>query len=185
MAILVKQQSIMEQETLEQVSDVTLDKTLTITVDVQAQSWYRRLLQKWGILPKKRVFELKPAYLGTLVRISRILLSIDLKRFGAKEDQTSHLLEMNYQAIVNHSGHLAEIVALAISNKDKEPPASLVSFIIRNFTTQEMLGVLGLVLKQMDLTSFMSSIISVRGLNVLERQPAAPATPVNGTEVSL
>jgi len=80
---------------------------------------------------------------------------------------------------------MASVVALAIRNCDTPADTRLVNFILRNFTTKELMGVLAIVVKQMDLTSFMSSIISVKGLNVLANQDHAPVTSVNGTGVSL
>lgn len=177
----------MQKETLKRVSETTLQEPIELTVDVNPASSLHARLQKWGLLPKKRVFVMRPIFLGSLIRISKVLMSVDMKipdGTNGKPDGAT-LLDANYQAIIQHAESLARIVAMAIDNKDREPSGKLVKFIVRNFTTAEMLGVLAHVLKQMDLTSFMSSIISVRGLNVLGNQTAAPVMPVNGKEVSL
>ena len=186
MAILVKYQ-LMSQETLARVSETTLQEPVSLSVDIFPGSAWQRKLQQWGWIPKQRVFTIRPIYLGTLVRISKLLLSIEFNLPDGSKDplKAGQLLDTNYQAILQHSHTLASIVALAIQNNDKEPDRQLVAFVLRYFTTQEMMGVLGLVLKQMDLSSFMSSIISVRGLNVLENQTVAPAISANGQEVSL
>lgn len=174
------------KETLEQVSDATLEQPVTITVDVIPQYWLEQKLQQWGLLPKKRVFTLRPIYLGTLIKISKILLSLDLKLPETDAGNSGgKLLEANYQAIEKHGESLAIIVAYAIRNTNRRVDRRLVRFILQNFTSKELMGVLSLVLKQMNLTSFMTSIISVRGLNVLESPKAAPVPNANGNEVSL
>lgn len=173
-----------EKETLQQVSDTTLEQPVTITVDVEPQGALHKILQKWGVLPKKRVFVIKPIYLGTLVRVSKLILSLGIK-LPDKNSDTASLMEANYQAIADHSYTMAEIVALAIQNNRQSPDPKLIAFVMNNFTAREMMTVLTVVLRQMDLKNFMSSIISVRGLNVLVSQTAAPVMPVSGTEVSL
>ncbi len=175
----------MSTETLQQVADTTLQKPISLTVDVHARNKVHGWLLRWGIAPKQRVFVIKPIYLGTLVRISKALLSIEFKIPDNNAQKQGALLDVNYEAIVAHSKTMAGIVAMAIVNADKEPDKKLVSFIIRNFTTKEMMAVLAHVLKQMDITSFMTSIISVRGLNVLEIVPPAPVMPASNKEMSL
>lgn len=172
--------------TLAAVSDATTDSTINIVVDINPQNNIEKWLQHWGILPCKKGFEIKPICLGTLFKISKILLSIELKMPDLKgENANGNLLDANYQAIVKHSGSMAEIVALAIQNDKHRVSKKLVTFILNNFTAKEMLGVLSLVLKQMDLTSFMSSIISIRGLNVLESPTVASVITANENEMSL
>jgi len=156
-----------EKQILQQVSDATLQKPVTITVDIQPVNRYHALLQKWGILPKTKSFQLKPAVLGTLIKISGVLVSIDFVIPDGK-DEHGNLLKANYDAIIKHGKSMATVVALAIENCNKEASPRLVKFIIRNFTTQEMFGVLSLVINKMDLQNFMSSIISIKGMNVLE-----------------
>lgn len=167
------------KETLEKVSDAILEQPMTITVDVIPQNWYQTKLQQWGITAKQRVYQLRPLTLGTLIRISRILLGINM----ALPDR-DRILEVNYETIDKHGEKLAKIIALAIRNNRQEADKGLIRFILQNFSSKEMFGVLGLVVQQMDLTSFMSSIISIKGMNVLAEKSAG-ATSANGKEVSL
>jgi hypothetical protein len=174
-----------QKETLLQVSETTLDKPDTIEVDVNPVSRFHALMQRWGIAKKKRVFVLKPIYLGTLIRISKLILSVDLHIPHNGEGQTTReMLEANYHSIIKHGETLAEIVALAIQNSKEEAKPELVQFILHNFTSSELVNVLILVLKRMNLSNFMTSIISVRGMNVLGSQTVVPAIAVNGAEVS-
>lgn len=172
--------------TLEQVSDATLAQPITITVDVFPQTKVQRLLQHWGIAPKKKGFVLHPICLGSLIKISKIILGIELKLPDSKGEYTNgNLLNANYEAIEKHGGSLAQIIAVAIQNNKHPVNEKMVRFILQNFTTKEMMGVLSLVLKQMDLTNFMSSIILVRGLNVLDSQTIAPVSLAKENEMSL
>jgi hypothetical protein len=167
-------------ETLEKVSDTILESPLTITVDVNPRNGLHRRLQQWGITPLKRVFILKPIKLGVLIRISRILLSINMTL-----PDTQKILEVNYEAIDRHGEKLARIIALAIHNSREDANPRLVKFILDNFTLKEIKSVLSLVLQQMDLTSFMSSIISIKGMNVLGMQDRASVNGADKPEVSL
>lgn len=175
------------EKTLAQVADSTLEEPLRITVDVRPQSFLHQKMQQWRWKPKKKEFLLYPICLGNLIRISKLLLSIKLDMPDTKDPENSagSLMDVNYKAMSEHSYTLAEIVALALQNNKQAASPVLIRFILQNFTSKEMMGVLTLVIKQMDLANFMSSIISVRGLNVLASQAAAPAMNVNGNGVSL
>lgn len=175
----------MEKETLQKVSDTTTDKPVTIEVDIYPQTRVQAFLQRWGVLPKKRVFLLKPIFLGTMLRISKLLLTLDMKLPEKDGTPGFNHLEANYEAISQHAGTMAKIVALAIQNTEKEPDGKLERFVMNNFTSKEMMSVLIAVLNQMDLKNFMISIISVRGLNVLETRKAASVMDVSAAEVSL
>lgn len=172
MAFLIK--NMEEIPTLQNATDTVIDKPVSITVDIANCSRLLKLLQRCRLYPKQKIFLLTPIYLGTLIKISKILLSIEFK-VPEGENKAASLLEANYAAIQNHAGSMAEIVALAIQNNSKEVDKALVKFVVNNFTSKEMLGVLAMVLDKMDLTNFMRTIISIRGLNVMDSQKAAPA----------
>lgn len=167
-----------EKDTLQQVSDATVQEPVSIEVDIKPTHFVHGKLQSWGILPKKRSFTLNPITMGSLVRISKLLLDIDLNVYDTK-----NIFESNYKSIIQHSQPLAEIVAIAIKNSKRKPSKASIDFIINNFTSKELLMVISIVLRQMDLTSFMSSIISVKGMNIMESR-IANAGPAGEAEVS-
>jgi hypothetical protein len=154
------------RQVLEQASDAVIDKSMTIHVDVNPQSRLDAWLIKKGIKKKKRSFIIRPIYLGSLIRISRILLSIDLSTYNAKD------LNSNYEMIDRNTGHVARVIAIAIQNNKHEPDVGLMRFILNNFSTADMMSVLTVVVKQMDLLSFMSTIVSIKGMNILEKSTA-------------
>lgn len=165
-------------EILNQVASVATQKPIELEVDILPANSVHRLLQRWKVLSLKRVFIMRPITYGNLIRISNLLLGIDMKVFDMKNP-----LESNYQAITQHAETIAKVVAIAIHNSRSEPPATLARFILFNFTSDEMLSTLSIVLKQMNVAGFMSSIISIRGLNVLE-SGIVSAMNVSGNEMS-
>ncbi len=174
------------QETLSEVSDATLEKPFIITVDISPNSRLHKRLQDWGVLPKQRIFQLKPIYLGSMLKLSPLLLGIDLTLPKVKQElEGGSYLVMSYEAIQNHAEKMAKIIAIAIQNNNEDPDKSLVKFILRNFTAKEIMRVLTLVIKQMDIENFISTIISVKGLNVLESSKPANARSASGNEMSL
>ena len=151
-------------KTLERAADTILEEPVKLEVDNNPQNKAEELLQKWGILPKKKTFYIKNITLRNLIRVSKLLLSIEPGTFDRE-----NILDSNYKAMGKHSETVAKIVAIALHNKRSEPSSRLVSFIMDQFTAKELEGVLGIVIKQMSVTDFMKSIISVRGLNLLEK----------------
>jgi hypothetical protein len=147
---------------LQNVASTVVSEGVTLVVDIR-RKWWEKLLRR----PSQRVFHIHPITLGSLVQISKRLLSIDTNISDMK-----NLLEMNYHLMEDHTRTAAEVVAIAIHNKPGEPPAALVRFIINTFTAKEVFSTLSIVIKQMDVTSFMSSIILVKGgMNVIEMSP--------------
>ena len=108
-----------------------------------------------------------------MMRISKLLLQIDI-------NIRDHTTDFLYKAIEQHGDVIARVIAVAITNKREEPSQKLVDFIIYNFTSKELFGVLTIVLRQMDVGSFINSIISMKGLSVLE----SGAKKNGSTEVS-
>lgn len=155
------------QKTLTDVSEAYLEKTIKLSVDVAPANKWHAYFQKRNWAANTREFEIRPVKLGSLVKISRILLGISdgVLVFA-------NPLASTYDAVVKHHRDIATIIAIAIVNREKDPPESLVRCIINNFSTKDILRCLAIVLRQMDITNFTQSIISVRGMNLLKVSPA-------------
>lgn len=165
------------EDVLKLVSDTVTNQPVTITVDVKDRTRLDRIFNR----NKVRVFQVTQITLGNLIRISKLLRDIDVSDF--KNMNKDNILDSNY-ALMDRYGHtLARIVATALNNRKDQPGEDLIRFIEANFTSSELLNVLSVVLKQMDVASFMSTIISIRGLSILENQ-SANVTNANGKEVS-
>ncbi len=152
------------KKTLEQVVDATIQRALTIEITILPKNRLHAWLQRKRILPVKKTYEIRPIVLGNLLRISSLLLSIDPKFLKGGNG----LLDTGHQLASYHTDTLIQVLAIAIQNNRAEPSGSLMSLIKYNLSPREMHQLLGIVLEQMDLTNFITSIISIRGLNVLE-----------------
>lgn len=166
------------KQVLGKVAETVTAKPFEISVDIKPQSRWHGLLQKTRVMPVQKKYAIAHITIGNLLRISKILLGI-----GANVFDSSNLLQSNYQSIADDGRALAHIVAIAIKNKKQEPSEKEVDFIQHNFTAKELMDVLAVVIGQMDLTSFMSAIILVKGLNILEA-PTASATSVPSSEMN-
>ena len=168
----------MIKETLQAVADATIQEPVIMDVDVRPRSKVFSLLQDWGISPKKRALTITPIVMGNLIRISKLLVDIDMTIYDM-----NNLLESNYKAISQYGDSVVKIVAIAVHNGRSEPPKSLEHFIRDNFSSQELLAVLGIVVKQMNVSSFMSSIISLKGFSVLESGRKSEMSPASSAEI--
>lgn len=151
------------KEILKKTADTLLDQSVTFTVSIEPKSKIHRLLQKVRIKATERVFYIHPLTFGTMIKISRLLLDIDVTIF-----RQVNMLDGVYKVLNKDGDKIATIVAMAFVNRKKDPENTLIEFIKDNFTSKELLQALMIVLNQMDVTSFMSSIVSIRGLNLLQ-----------------
>lgn len=152
-------QALSAVQVLTATADTILEKSVRIDIDILTPKWWERLLIKLRLLPAKRSFEIRPATLGNMIRISKILLDIDVTGYRSSASR----MEANYQVYEKHGVKLAQIVAIAITNKEQEPESNLVNFIKENVTASELVSVVSVVLKQLDVVNFMSTIISIKG----------------------
>ncbi|WP_343302847.1 hypothetical protein AAHN97_14980 [Chitinophaga niabensis] len=150
------------QEVLTSEVNAILEEPAIIEIEIVSPGLWDKILFKFGA-PTKRKFELKPIVLGNLVRISKRLLTVDMDIF----EQGGNILVANYTAIQNHSTALAEIVAIGMTNQREEPSPRLVRFILNNFTAVELLNVVTKVVKMMEIGAFMNTIISAKGMSLL------------------
>lgn len=161
-------------QTLSKVADTITSKPASFEIIFIPQNKLHAWLIKKKILPGKKTFEIKPIVLGNLLRISKLLLTIQ----GSKGSDKS-LLDQAYNLVRDHTETVVEIIAIAIQNNKYEPAAKLKRQIAENLTPKEVLHLVSAVLQQLDLTNFISSIISIRGLNVLdsgEKKEVSPAS---------
>ncbi|SEV88933.1 hypothetical protein SAMN05428988_0159 [Chitinophaga sp. YR573] len=152
-----------EKQVLFDTADTILDKAIRIDVDVLNPRWWERLGIKLRWLPAKRTFHIKPATLGNMIRISRLLLDIDVMPY--KGDLTT--LDANYQVLNKHGDALAEVIATAIVNTKSGPTKSMISFIKENLTSSELMDIAMVIVKQLNVVPFMTTIISIRGVSLL------------------
>ncbi|HRQ17702.1 MAG TPA: hypothetical protein PL085_11540 [Agriterribacter sp.] len=148
---------------LQNVSEAVTDKPVELTVDILPQGMIHALLQRVGIIPKQKVFKVRQITLGNLIRISGLIISIDTEFKDEKE-----YWQQSYLAMDKHGIALSEIVAIGLYNRKDEPPNSLIEFVKNNFTPNELMGVFAIIMRQMSVSAFMSSIVLIKGANILQ-----------------
>jgi hypothetical protein len=141
--------------------DALLQEGIDFFIDVNRPGPLRRI----GILPKSYKFVLYPIYLGTLQRISKIMVDME---FADKVSQ-ENFQEMGIETMAKHTEDLINIVAIAIHNKEGKPNKRIKKILKRHTTPTELLGLVSYVMMQMDVSGFMKSIISVKGMSLIKQ----------------
>ena len=161
----------MSNETLYRVADATTEKPIFLDVEITPKNRLHAWLMARGYRPKTRRLVLHDLKLGTLIRLSGLLTGIDVEGM----DRTN-LFRGNLLLAKTDGRTLARCVALALHNQKSEPPESLVDFILYHFTAPELQNTVELVIKKMNVASFMTTIILVHGMNILEKPKMSPRT---------
>lgn len=151
-------------ETLADISDAILDRSVTFTItrknkqsmllDVLPFVFFKR--------PEKEKFSITGATMGTMIKISRELLALNMEGFDKNT-----ILNSTYEVIEKHGERMAKIIAYAIVNRKEEPPAHLVNFLLYNLTAEELKKLLEIALAKINATAFLHSIIMVKGLAIM------------------
>ncbi|MBC9913188.1 hypothetical protein [Chitinophaga varians] len=153
-------------EVLKQAADAINSKPVSLEIDHISACWWEKMAIRMRILPATKRFEIRPATLGTMIRISQLLLEIDPNIF--KSEGTA--LDSNYQLYGAHGDNIARVVAAAIENREAVPSEKLVAFIKNNLSASELMAVIKIVLQQLNVMGFMSTIISLRGMSLLNTE---------------
>lgn len=152
-----------------QTADTVLQEGVDFFITVNKPS----LLHKLGLKPLKRSFNIKPLVTGTLLQISKIIEEMKVLSEETMKDRT--LLDVGVDQVNENKDHLIKIIAFAIHNGPGQPSRQLLKFLDHNLTPKEMLQVLSVAVRQMDVMSFLSSIMSVKGMSLLNpREKIAP-----------
>ena len=141
-------------------AEVILQEGIDFYVTYNNPGWLRRK----GILKKERHFIIKPIVAGTLIRISKIMTDMDFAETIKRDDFISTGIEL----MAKDAEILIQIIALAITNSEQKPSVSLLKFLRINLTMDEILQIISFVLKQMNVSDFMNSIILIKGMSLLK-----------------
>lgn len=152
--------------------DAILEKGVDFTVTVAKPT----ILHRLGLLRKERRFVIKPLHPGTLLRISRLILDMDI---DVLRDAGDDLFSKGVLSIDKHMDTMVKIIAHAIENAENEPSHRLMKYLRENLTVSEMLKIIILVTRQMDVKDFLACMVSIRNLNLFETKKES--TPQNQT----
>lgn len=147
-----------------------VDTILQSGVDFVIIVKHENILHKIGLLRTKKIFKIYPICLASLLKISKLLNKID---FNNNPSDEQSFIDYASQQIVANMNIMPDIIALAILNKEnynKFYYKWLVKFLFNNLDASEMFQLFQLVLKQMGTNDFLASLVSIKGINLIETQ---------------
>ena len=156
-----------DREIKQDAIDSILEKGVDFTITIQNKN----ILHKLNLAPTERKFVIYPIKMGALLKISKILLDLDTKELVGvmkNEGKEVNILDLGAKNIVENKDKLIMMIAYGITNCEKEPSKSLIKFLNENLTTKEGLKLMTLVVQQMDVSPFLASLVSIKGMNLLQ-----------------
>lgn len=163
-----------EKKVLKATVDAVTDQTITFDLDIQPKGKIDAYLQKIGLRPRKRSFEIKPLTLYQLQKISKLLLPIEL------EFTPNGILQM----MLNHGRACAEIVAISVTASRQTPTNALIDLFFHSLSKKDMETAINIVLQQMHTLDFLNTIVSIRSLNVMETKKLVSVPNAEKSETS-
>jgi hypothetical protein len=147
--------------------DSILEKGVDFTITIQNKN----ILHKLNLIPAERKFVIFPIKMGTLLKISKILLDLDTDELVGvmkNEDKEINLLDLGAKNIIENKDKMIKMIAYGIVNSEKEPSKNLIKFLNENLTAKEGLKLMTLIVQQMDVNPFLASLVSIKGMNLLQ-----------------
>ena len=149
------------KEITQEAVDAILEKGVDFKITMSDPSLLCRLLQRLKILPIEKIFIIKPIRLGTLLKIAKILETIEPESLEVlKNEKADGIFGVGIKSIIENKDKIVLIVAHAIDRKKAKPPRSLIKFLDENLTPKELFKILTLVIRQMDVTDFLACMVS-------------------------
>jgi hypothetical protein len=153
---------------LQALPDTLTEEPVAITLDILPRNKYHQWAQENKYLskyfPRKKTYQIRPITYANLQRISKLLVAID----GEGIIKAGTLNEIGLPMLAEHGDTVPRIIAIAITNGRSMPPKSLVEELKYSLTTKESLFLVGIVLRQMDIQSFLTTIIYSKGMRLQE-----------------
>lgn len=156
------------QDAIDSILEKGVDFTITIT--------HKNILHELNLLPSERKFIIYPIKMGTLLKISKILLDLDTEELvGAmkSEGKEINLLDLGAKNIIENKDKLIKMIAYGIVNSEKEPSGSLIKFLNENLSAKEGFKLMTVIVQQMDVNPFLASLVSIKGMNLLRAKKEA------------
>ena len=155
---------------LNKTADTILDEPIELGFDIKPDGKWDRFCQWIGVKPKYATFKVKGATLRNMIRISRLLLKVDLIQLPNES-----IIDWGYRIVLAEAERMADIIAIAIHNSKSDRPQYLVDLILDNFDSAELKAISNLIMDRLNVSDFIGSIASVRTINLLtEASPERP-----------
>lgn len=166
---------------IDNIIDIGTSSPTLLRFDVKPKNWFERILQKVGLMPKKRVIEVRPITLR-----SRLNYSKHVNRFKKHEGSMKSLsLDAFHNLVVEDiSEDIVKALAIAIHNENSNPPKWLYDF-IWSLNQSELNAILEILRKHLDVEGFLVSIISMTGMSLQANEIIAfdDSTSMNSREI--
>ncbi len=138
----------------------TTGKAEKVTIRVNRITWRHR----FGLLPKKKEFALKPIVAGNLQRVSALLLKIEINTENTNEGDWKKSLEL----MSAHIDEVIEICAIALHGVRGEPPEELIEFLNDNANMTILPTIVLKVAMSLNVTGFMTSITLINKVSLMK-----------------
>lgn len=164
-----------EKEILSSAADTLTQKALRIEVDIVNPSKWENALIRLKIIKPKKTFEILPLVYAKGIRIAKELTQID----GKALIESGNIVNTMYDMLADHGEIVAKCMAIACGSARKEPDQKLIKFFLANLTTQEGAAIISKILEKVDVKSFMSTIISAKGMSLLKPRETIALGPLS------
>ena len=154
-----------------QIRQDAIDSILEKGVDFVITIQNKNMLNKLHLIPSERRFIIYPIKMGTLLKISEILLDLNADELvGAmkNEGKEINLLDLGAKNVIENKDKLIKMIAYGIVNREREPSKKLIKFLNENLTAKEGLKLMTVIVQQMDMNPFLASLVSIKGMNLLQ-----------------
>jgi hypothetical protein len=150
------------------IADAILQKPVKIEITYDnLDKW-----QKLRLKPRKRTFVLKPLHPCTVIKISplfNLLLGVNI----GEKITIQEINSVGFGNMEETMPILVKIVGHALNNKKEDPPDELFDFINCN-GGDKIYEVLAHVYNKTNVLSFITTIISLRGMSLISGETIAP-----------
>lgn len=157
-----------ENELFSNEIDIALDEPIKLSIDIIPRNRLEALLMKWRVLPKARKFNIKGATSGTLARISKVAMMMDIK-----EKPDDGIISWSFEHISQYTDHVLQIIAIAIHNKEPEVPQDLIRFLKRNVLAKDMATLASIIISKLHLDPFMNTTLALGRINIMKEPDQA------------
>lgn len=147
--------------TNDQFNEAFSEEKRAFTFILEPRNWLERILFQLGLKEKVKQVYISPITLGARSRYSKYALRLDIDKAGKGVSLTRAGNQLSAQYIDD----LIMAIAVVLHNKESAPPAWMIKE-LRKLTQVEIDGLLLLIARSIDTTSFLNSIILINGMSL-------------------
>lgn len=153
-----------DQQILSASANAITQSELKLVIDKVPTNLLQKAMLKLKLTPRKHVYNIKPLYFGALIKVSQLILTLPESLSESTTEATATAI---YSLIANHGHTVTTVIATAIQNNDMPVSEHFIKQLLRELTAPEMYRCLSIIYKQLNVESFISSMVLVRGMNII------------------